>query len=375
MRVLVFFTFDYSLSSWNNSGMLNKELALFSELSKKYNINFTFVTYGDENDFKLIEPYPNFDIIPIYKYLNYSKYKPLRILKSFFIPLYLRKKIDSFDVLYQNQLLGSWVPIIAKLITSKPLMIRTGYDMLTFAIEEQKSQFKIFLYKKLTAFSIRFANTYSVTSKTDMEYLKSTFRNSNSKLVLRPNWVEETNYVELNKRQKNKILTVGRLVDQKNFELLINEFVNSTGKLQIDIVGTGSNKEELSKLAKSKKVDVNFLGRIKNEDLKNLYSRYIYFISTSKYEGNPKTILEAMSAGCVVIASKIPNHQDIIKDNIDGKLFELTKPELSKLIDDLNKDEIMLQTISKGARNRIINNNSLEDTSKSFYKSFRNLIV
>ena len=82
-----------------------------------------------------------------------------------------------------------------------------------------------------------------------------------------------------------------------------------------------------------------------------------------------------MSAGCVVIASKIPNHQDIIKDNIDGKLFELTKPELSKLIDDLNKDEIMLQTISKGARNRIINNNSLEDTSKSFYRSFRNLIV
>ena len=72
--------------------MLNKELALFSELSKKYNINFTFVTYGDENDFKLIEPYPNFDIIPIYKYLNYSKYKPLRILKSFFIPLFLRKK-------------------------------------------------------------------------------------------------------------------------------------------------------------------------------------------------------------------------------------------------------------------------------------------
>ena len=54
-----------------------------------------------------------------------------------------------------------------------------------------------------------------------------------------------------------------------------------------------------------------------------------------------------MSTGCVVIASKIPNHQDIIKDNIDGKLFELTKPELSKLIDDLNKDEIMLQTISK----------------------------
>ena len=87
-----------------------------------------------------------------------------------------------------------------------------------------------------------------------MEYLKSTFRNNNSKLVLRPNWVEETNYVELNKRQKNKILTVGRLVDQKNFELLINEFVNSTGKLQIDIVGTGSNKEELSKLAKSKKL-------------------------------------------------------------------------------------------------------------------------
>ena len=45
-------------------------------------------------------------------------------------------------------------------------------------------------------------------------------------------------------------------------------------------------------------------------------NNYKYYLSSSKFEGNPKTILEAMSSGCIVIASNIKNHKEIIKHNI-----------------------------------------------------------
>ena len=53
MKVLVVFTYSYSLKTWKESGTLNKELEIYHLLSNKYNINFTFITYGDEMILKL----------------------------------------------------------------------------------------------------------------------------------------------------------------------------------------------------------------------------------------------------------------------------------------------------------------------------------
>ena len=47
------------------------------------------------------------------------------------------------------------------------------------------------------------------------------------------------------KRPDNKFLCVGRLVEQKNFKLLINEFKNTTEQFELNIVGEGKLKNEL----------------------------------------------------------------------------------------------------------------------------------
>ena len=68
--------------------------------------------------------------------------------------------------------------------------------------------------------------------------------------------------------------------------------------LEIDIVGR-SQLGHLSELGKDNKV-VKFLGKLTNEKLNLIYQDYIYYFSTSKYEGN-ETVLEAMAAGCIVV--------------------------------------------------------------------------
>ena len=72
------------------------------------------------------------------------------------------------------------------------------------------------------------------------------------------------------------------------------------------------NKTELLKIIKSN-LRVEIESNMNNELLykRNEQICILYFSST--FEGNPKTVLEAMSAGCVVIASNIKNHEELIE--------------------------------------------------------------
>ena len=82
------------------------------------------------------------------------------------------------------------------------------------------------------------------------------------------------------------------LVDSKTKKILSTLLVNLKDLiLKIDIVGIGSKKNNLQNLSIEKGVK-NFLNSLNNNDLIKLYSNYKYFISSSFYEGHPKTVLE-----------------------------------------------------------------------------------
>ena len=174
MRILVIFTFDYSLKSWKDAGYLDRELHFYNSLSANYGIKFTFLTYGDNGEFKYLLDNKNIEVIPIYSLIKFSKFKFIRYIKSFYLPFLFNKKYKDYDLIKQNQLLGSWVAIILKLISKKNLLIRTGYDMYKFSIEEKKNIFKKSLYYILTSISLRFADLY--TSLQHAERTSSTAR-------------------------------------------------------------------------------------------------------------------------------------------------------------------------------------------------------
>ena len=67
-----------------------------------------------------------------------------------------------------------------------------------------------------------------------------------------------------------------------------------------------------------------------------------------------------MVSGCVVIASDIPNHQELIEDKETGILFNIETPNLLKIYKELTTDEKLLNKISTNARKKIENSNSLE---------------
>lgn len=347
MNILYFFTFGYSVKTWNDSGQLNREVEHFTALhNKDKNLNFILFTYGDEDDDKFIKS--NFiKVIPIYKYIKKSKFKIINFCKSFFITSIIKNiELKKPGIIIQNQLLGSWVSYRFKRKLSIPLIIRTGYDMYEFSIHENKSYLKRIFFKYLTSFGLKFSDIYSVTSKCDKEFLLKIFKNrDNSKIIIRPNWVILKNDFTQNlneKRNSKKIVSVGRLETQKNYSLIIKALEGSD--YELDIFGNGSLKHGLTKEAEKLNVNINFHGIVDNKDLVKSLKDYKFYISSSIFEGNPKSVLEAMASGCVIIASDIKNHTEFLNEN-NSLLFNNNDDSLKNLFQNLNIDEKKLNNL------------------------------
>ncbi len=371
MKILVVFTYNYSLRTWKESGTLNKELKNYKLLTDK-GIEFVFLTFDDplQDEIKIVDD--NIQIISVFEKLTKSKFTLINYLKSFLIPFYFKNEFSNIDLIKQNQLNGSWISIILKFLLKKPLITRTGYDMYEFSIKENKTTFVKALYKYLTLFTLKFSNLYTVSSVCDFNFLKNNFNFQYDKVGIRPNWVEKIEYYDFEKRLENKIICIGRLVEQKNYEFIISEFQNT--EYEIDLIGEGSLQKELEKLAINLNTKVNFLGNLDNDEIMNLLPNYRYYLSASKFEGNPKSTLEAMSAGCIVFASDIKNHKEIIMNEQNGFIFSLERNSFfSFFISKIERGD--LKEISISAKNSVYKNNSIEKLTNLEYEDYLSLTV
>ena len=365
MHIVLLFTYGYTLQLWQRTGSLERELKFYKSLLKSHNVNITFVTYGDETDELLVN---EFNVIPIYKFIKKRNNKFLEYLQSLYYPFLIYKKTNDFDLIKQNQLMGSWVAIILKLISRKKLFIRTGYDMYEFSIKENKSKSIIFLYKLLTFISLKFADLYSVSSLCDMNFLNRKFKNS--KLVHRPNWVEVVGQLERNFSDNKQILSVGRLESQKNYFEAIDSLIGTDCSLTI--YGNGSEKNQLQEYARNNSVHLDIYEPVGYEEILQVYKKFDYFISTSNYEGNPKVILEAQGSGSIVIVKDIPNNLEIIEHGVNGFIYKNIS-EISEIITKLNKNKKLKLEISSNSIKRIQENNSFSKLVDREISDFKNL--
>lgn len=358
INVLYVFGFKYSLFSWNDSGSLEREINFFEEVSKKSNIKYTLVTYGDFKEYTFIKD-TNLAVIPIYSIVKFSKFKSFQFLKSLFFPFLIYKNLKHIDIIKQNQLSGSWVSIIFKFLLKKPLFIRTGYDAYIFSIKDKKNILKRFSFKLLTSISLKLSNLYTISSQSDENFIIKNYKFNYNKLKIRQNWVFTEKFSNNTRNSNlNTLVSVGRLENQKNFKYLISQA--SDLNLSLLIIGEGSLKEELIKLAEKKNVKITIKNNLPYFDLMNLMVKHKFFVISSFYEGNPKVLLEAMSLGLVVFASNIPNHQEIIEHNVNGVLFDISTNDLSYQIDRVTSDVDLQNKLSNGAKKLIKNKFDLQ---------------
>lgn len=147
------------------------------------------------------------------------------------------------------------------------------------------------------------------------------------------------NFIELDEetptyRQK-RLIAVGRLTYQKGFERLIKACRLISDeirkyKYKIDIFGDGELRDELqTEIEKYGLDDIVCLKGI-SRNITDEYKSSKGLILSSRYEGLPMVLLEAMANGVIPIAFECPcGPKDIIKDKING--FIVPKNDIEEL--------------------------------------------
>jgi len=120
------------------------------------------------------------------------------------------------------------------------------------------------------------------------------------------------------------IVAMGRLVEQKGFDLLIEAFASTRpheSGWRLVIIGDGPQHTVLGSIATKLGVDdiVEFAGRIGRPEVV-LRTAQIFALS-SRYEGFPNALLEAMALGVACVATDCRSGPaDIIRHGVDGLL-------------------------------------------------------
>ena len=118
-----------------------------------------------------------------------------------------------------------------------------------------------------------------------------------------------------------RIGTIGRLVPQKDYPILLSAFSNvlkSMPNIDLYVVGEGHLQKDLIKLSKSLgiKDKVHWVG--KTEYIKEFLSKIDLFILPSKYEGFGLVLLEAMVAKKPIIAANNSAIPEVLGKSYEG---------------------------------------------------------
>ncbi|GAB1537802.1 glycosyltransferase family 1 protein [Scytonema sp. NUACC21] len=115
------------------------------------------------------------------------------------------------------------------------------------------------------------------------------------------------------------LLYVGRLSAEKEIER-IKPILEAIPEARLALVGDGPHRQALEKHFVG--TNTNFVGYLVGKELASAFASADAFIFPSRTETLGLVLLEAMAAGCPVVAARSGGIPDIVTDGVNGYLFE-----------------------------------------------------
>lgn len=179
---------------------------------------------------------------------------------------------------------------------------------------------------------------------------------------------------------KLNVITITRFDHAKNNSLLLNiieqiKTITDPGKFSFIFLGSGPEENKIKQQAEQKQLNglIRFAGFTDNTS--QFLDKAFCYISTSRREGLPLGVLEAMSFGVPVVASDVPGNNDIITHGKDGFLFDLKKPEsAADFIIRLSNDPALWKSLSENARIKAADKFSLNTMAERTYLLYKSIL-
>lgn len=235
----------------------------------------------------------------------------------------------------------------------------------------------IVLESLLQNFVFRGYKNIILLSDKDKKYLKPV-----QKFFIIPNAVRE-NFLQSqnkNKKQRFRIIFVGGLSRMKGVDLIIDVFERILIKSDTYILTlVGEIKDEyvrnkLHNLSEQVKSKIELINNLSVEKLIDYFGESKVLLLPSLQENMPIVILEAMACGVPVIASKVGAIPEIIEDNANGLLTEVSENSLFEKLNYLLENDEVWNRLAKSAKSKILNEFSPEVISKKHIETYKKVM-
>ncbi len=149
------------------------------------------------------------------------------------------------------------------------------------------------------------------------------------------------------------ILCLGRIAQEKSVDMAISqmpEILKKVPNARLLLVGTGPDIDRLKELSVSLNVSdhVIFTGAVPYKDIGSYYQLGNVFLCCSITETQGLTYYEAMAAGIPIVARRDDCIKKIIRDKIDGRLFDSAE-SIPTIIAELISDPATAELYAKNA--------------------------
>ncbi|GAB4279315.1 MAG: glycosyltransferase family 4 protein [Candidatus Promineifilaceae bacterium] len=160
--------------------------------------------------------------------------------------------------------------------------------------------------------------------------------------------------------QTKVIISVGRLVEEKNFATLIRAFAQAHARVPktlLVLIGDGPQQKSLQKLSQELNIQdaVVFLGRVPYEQVPAHLKAADLFAFASVTETQGLVTMEAMAAGLPVTAVDATGTSDIVQHGKNGLLCPNLPEALAEIMEQVLVDEALAAQLREKARETAVN--------------------
>lgn len=347
----------FFMHNFNGGGAEKVTITLANELvSKGYNVKFIV-----RDNSGVLEKCIRSEI----EIINLNLTQKSKIIKNFKNIKLLKKIINSKEI---DIMISITAPmnLIASISNSLAKNRVRLFATVHNAISMEKKSFNFLRHKLLRFYDKYIEKTIIVSKEAENDYIKTIKINSDKTITIY-NPVVSENIKSLSEeeiehkwlvkeRDYTTILAIGRLTEQKNFEMLLNSIriVSDTRNVRLIILGEGELREKLKMQATKLKIDnlVDFYGFTHNPY--SFLARCDIYALSSKWEGLPTVLIEALACGCKIVSTDCKTGPKEILDN--GRYGILTKID----------DEIEFSKAIIKAIDLKVNKNEIKDRAKLF---------
>jgi GalNAc-alpha-(1->4)-GalNAc-alpha-(1->3)-diNAcBac-PP-undecaprenol alpha-1,4-N-acetyl-D-galactosaminyltransferase len=163
---------------------------------------------------------------------------------------------------------------------------------------------------------------------------------------------------KLSLQQENQIVSAGRLAEEKQFENLIKAFSilhKNYPNWSLTIWGEGPERSSLEHLIQQEGLEKSVLLPGATQQLFDEMAKASIFVLSSRFEGMPNALCEAMGLGLAVVATDcLTGPRELIDDGQDGFLVPVGDVDaMAKVIETLITDESLRKAFGKKAATKM----------------------